>query len=83
MALLCNIGAVAAHFYMEAYRPSRGLIMLKELLLVAGALVGFTSLVLLPIVLRIRRVPPPTGVMVFAVFVGAAPILALLIHSTR
>ena len=83
MVLMCDVGAVAAHFYMEAYRESRGLVMLKELLLIAGALIGFLSLVLLPIMLRIRRVPPPTGVMVFAVCAAAAPILALLVHSTR
>lgn len=83
MVLLCNIGAVAAYFYMEAYRQTRGLVMLKEMLLIAGALIGFLSLVLLPIMLRIRRAPPPTGVMVFAVCAAAAPILALLIQSTR
>ena len=82
MTLLCNIVAVAVHFYMEAYRPTQGLVMLKELMLIAGAVVGFLSLVLLPIVLRVRRVPPPTGVMAFAVMVGAAPILALLIQAT-
>jgi hypothetical protein len=83
MVLMCNIAAVAAHFYMEMYRETRGLVMLKELMLIAGAIVGFLSLVLLPIMLRIRRVPPPTGVVVFAVCAAAAPILALLVHSTR
>jgi hypothetical protein len=83
MVLMCNIAAVAAHFYMEMYRETRGLVMLKELMLIAGALVGFLSLVLLPIMLRVRRVPPPTGVVVFAVCAAAAPILALLVHSTR
>lgn len=83
MVLMCNIAAVTAHFYMEMYRESRGLVMLKELMLIAGALIGFLSLVLLPIMLRVRRTPPPTGVLVFAVCVAAAPILALLVRATR
>lgn len=83
MVLLCNIVAVAAHFYMGMSRETRGLVMLQELMLIAGALIGFLSLVLLPIMLRIRRVPPPTGVLVFAVCAAAAPILALLIRATR
>jgi hypothetical protein len=83
MVLMCNIAAVAAHFYMEMYRETRGLVMLKELMLIAGAVIGFLSLVLLPIMLRVRRVPPPTGVVVFAVCAAAAPILALLVRATR
>jgi hypothetical protein len=83
MTLMCNVAAVAAHFYMEMYRETRGLVMLKELMLIAGALIGFLSLVLLPIMLRARRTPPPTGVMAFGVFVAAAPILALLVRATH
>jgi hypothetical protein len=83
MALLCDIGAVVAHFYADGYANARGALLFKELMLFSGAVIGFISLALLPIMLRVRRTPPPTGVMVFAVCVTAAPILALLLHATR
>jgi hypothetical protein len=83
MALLCDIGAVAAHFYAQGFANARGILMFKELMLFAAAVIGFISLALLPIMLKVRRVPPPTGVMVFAICVTAAPILALLLHATR
>ena len=53
------------------------------MLLFSAAVVGFVSLVLLPIMLKVRRVAPPSGLVVFAICVAAAPILAMLIHATR
>jgi len=83
MVLLCDVAAVAAHFYTQA-NPSAGRIaMLKELMLFAGAVIGFISLAMLPIVLRVRRVPPPSGVTAFAVCAAAAPILALIVRNMR
>jgi hypothetical protein len=59
------------------------MIMLRELVLLAAAIIGFVSLALLPIVFRVRRVPPPSGLTVFAVCAAAAPILALLVRNLR
>jgi hypothetical protein len=81
MALLCDLGAAAAHFYSAGYAESPGTLMFRELLLFAGAVIGIFSLVLLPIMLRVRRVPPPAGVIVFAVCVAAAPLVALVLRG--
>jgi hypothetical protein len=81
--LLCDIAAVAAYLYTQAYPHARSMVLLRELLLIAAAIIGFISLAMLPIVFRVRRAPPPSGVTVFAVCAGAAPILALLVRNLR
>lgn len=81
--LLCNLGAAAAHFYTQNYPTARSMIMLRELLLLAAAVIGFFSLAMLPAVFRLRRVRPPAGFTVFAICVAAAPILALILRNLR
>jgi hypothetical protein len=81
MTLLCDLGAAAAHYWSSGYANARGILLFREMLLLAGVVIGIISLMLLPIVLKVRRVPPPTGVMVFAVCVGAAPLVALLLRA--
>jgi len=83
MVLVCDIVAIAAHFYTESYPLARGINLLKELMLAGGAVIGFISLALLPIVLKVRRAPPPTGVMAFGLCAAAAPILALIVRNLR
>ncbi|HEX6962593.1 MAG TPA: hypothetical protein VF175_12045 [Lacipirellula sp.] len=83
MVLLCDIGAAAAHWWSRDYANSGGIALFKELLLFAGAAIGFVSLALLPIMLKVRRVPPPTGILVFAVCVAAAPMVAILAQNLR
>jgi hypothetical protein len=41
------------------------------------------SLCLLPVVLRSRRVPPPPGIIVFAIVAGVLPLLTLAIGLSR
>jgi hypothetical protein len=83
MVLLCDIGAAAAHYWSRDYANPGGIALFKELLLFSGAAIGFVSLVLLPIMLKVRRVPPPTGIMVFAVCVAVAPMIAILAQNLR
>jgi hypothetical protein len=83
MVLLCDIGAAAAHFWSRDYANPGGIALFKELLLFSGAMIGFIVLVLLPIMLKVRRVPPPTGIMVFAVCVAVAPMAAILAQNLR
>jgi hypothetical protein len=83
MVLMCDIVAIGAHFYTEHHPLARNMNLLKELMLFAGAVIGFVSLALLPIVVKVRRAPPPRGVMAFAVCAAAAPILALIVHNMR
>jgi hypothetical protein len=83
MVLLCDIAAIAAYYYTQAEPMARNIKLLKELLLVGGAVIGFVSLAMLPIVLRVRRSPPPRGVIAFAICAAAAPILALIVRNLQ
>lgn len=78
---LCDIAAVAAHLYAQANPQLGGARMLSQLLLFSAAGIGFISLMLLPAVFRLRRTPPPTGFLVFAVCSSLAPILALVVQA--
>ena len=79
----CNIASAAAHLYAEANPQLAGARMLSQLLLFSAAAIGFLSLMLLPAVFRLRRTPPPTGFLVFAVCSALAPILAVLVQSMQ
>jgi hypothetical protein len=81
--LLCNISAAAAQLYSRQHPDARGVLMLGEMLLLAGAVIGVLSLVLLPVVYRVRRVPPPQGLVVFAVCLAAAPLLTVIVRAVQ
>lgn len=53
--------------------------MLPGLLLLIALATGVLCLLLTPLAYRIRRVPPPGGVVVIAVAVGALPLVAVLL----
>lgn len=80
---LCDIAAVAAHLYSQANPQLAGARMLSQLLLFSAAAIGLLSLMLLPAVFRLRRTPPPTGFLVFAVCSALAPILAVLVQAMQ
>jgi hypothetical protein len=77
MVVACDLAAVAAHVYLLYNPTEKRAGMFGGLMLLSGALIGAGSLALLPVVYRLRRTPPPTGFVVFAVCAAAAPILAL------
>ena len=76
--LLCDLLAVAAHLLAGISDSPAPLTMLVRLLLIAGSIVGLLSLGLLPLILRIRQVPPPGGFITFSVFVAIAPLVVLI-----
>lgn len=78
--LLCNLTNLAAHFYLNSHPEAKRMELLQQLMLLAGALVGALSLIMLPILYRVRRVLPPTGFVVFGACVAAAPILTALMR---
>jgi hypothetical protein len=81
--VMCNIAAVAAQLYARGRPEARGALMLGEMLLISGAVIGVVSLVLLPVVYRVRRLPPPPGLVVFAVCAAVAPILAVVVRAVQ
>jgi hypothetical protein len=54
--------------------------MFSYLLLFAAFVIGLIALFITPVVLRSRRVAPPSGVTVFALVVAAAPIVLVAIE---
>ncbi len=82
-ALLCDVGAALTWWYAAAQPKATQIATLSGLLLFAAAVVGLVTLVLLPVVYRLRRQPPPVGFTVFAVAVSLAPLAALLFLALR
>jgi RsiW-degrading membrane proteinase PrsW (M82 family) len=83
MVVACDVAAIAAHLYLLRHPGERPVAVLAQLMLFGGAVIGLASLVLLPIVRSMRRVPPPTGFTVFAACSAAAPILALIARAVQ
>jgi hypothetical protein len=80
-ALVCQAGLVGARA-VEYYKPDlEALSVLGELLLLAALVFGVMSLVLAPIVLRLRRTPVPPGITIFAVAVGLTPLAIVVWRS--
>lgn len=76
--LACVCGALVARWIGLARLP-----ILAGLLLFAALVIGVISLGLGLIVYRVRNVPPPLGVYVFAVAVAALPIIVILVNVLR
>jgi membrane protein YdbS with pleckstrin-like domain len=75
--LACEVGFVFARWLAAG----DGLLaMLSHLLLFAAFVIGLVALFVTPVVLRSRRVAPPSGVTVFALVVAAAPIVLVAIE---
>jgi hypothetical protein len=81
--LMCDAGAVLAHGLAPRQADPRRLYLLGELLLLGGTAAGLLSLGLLPLVRRVRRTPPPQGLVAFSLCAAAAPMLALVLRAVR
>ena len=81
--LMCDVAAAAAHVFFRTYPDARGVGILCELLLFAGAAIGVASLLMIPVVMRLRKTPPPTGLIAFALCAAAAPILAIVLKQLQ
>ena len=75
--LVCEVGFFVAR-WLAGGRSS--LELLSQLLLFAAFVIGLIALFVTPVVLRSRRLPPPSGVTVFAVLVAAAPLVIVTIE---
>lgn len=83
MTLACDLTAAGAHFFVDGSEWSRVVALFRDLLLFGGAAIGALTLVLIPVVYRLRRVPPPNGFTAFAVCVSLAPVIALIARAVR
>jgi RsiW-degrading membrane proteinase PrsW (M82 family) len=83
MVVACDVAAIVAHLYLLRNPGERPVAVLAQLMLFGGAVIGVASLGLLPVVRKLRRVPPPTGFTVFAACAAAAPVLALIARAVQ
>jgi hypothetical protein len=82
--LACELAAGLAYLYViEFDRQAAGIQLLCTLLTFAACLIGLLSLLVCPVVLRTRRVPPPPRIVVFSVIVGFAPLIAVMFAAIR
>ena len=79
--IFCHLITLAAHGYVLLSPEAKKMLLLREMILFAGAVVGVLSMLLLPFVLRYRQVPPPRGVVVFGICLAIAPILVLVLRA--
>ena len=80
MTFVCELGAAAALGYCHFHPDAQAARLLAGMLLMGAFVVGVLLLVLTPVVVRIRRVKPPRGIVVFAVAVGAAPWVGIAVR---
>lgn len=71
-ALVCELGFLAARGFAGA-ESGGSMAVLMLLLLLASTIIGLGVLLLTPVVIKIRRDPPPRAIIVFSVVVGMAP----------
>jgi hypothetical protein len=81
--LLCDVGAFLMQLAAAALPGNRGVTIFRDLLLFGGLVAGVVTLALLPVVYRLRRVAPPTGVTAFAACAALAPMVALAVRALR
>ncbi|HVU89364.1 MAG TPA: hypothetical protein VHD36_18700 [Pirellulales bacterium] len=80
-ALVCELGFVAARAFLLLVNGEVPAIRaLAAMLFFAALVVGLVSLGLMVIVMRMRRDPPPRGIVAFAAVVGVLPVAALLVR---
>jgi hypothetical protein len=81
-ALVCELGFAVARWFASA-EPDGPLDVLAQLLLFAAAVIGLISLIAAPLAIKSRREPPPRGITVFALLVGAAPLAIMVAQMVR
>ena len=78
--LACELIGVAARLYARVAADARAAELLAGLMLLAALVFGLVSLALIPLVYRARRVPPPRGVTLMALVIGAIPLIVSLLR---
>lgn len=81
MTTLCEVAAFALGVWLRQWPAGANLELLRGILLFAAVVLGLVTLVLTLLVRRIRRVPPPPGVTLFAVVVAVVPLLTIVLQS--
>ena len=82
--LICEVAAAACHLYVvQIDRQAATIELFSGLLLFASFVVGSLSLIVCSVVLKSRREPPPRSILIFAVVVGVAPLVTVLLQAIQ
>jgi hypothetical protein len=73
---LADVVTITAHFYARSHPESKLAPAFEAVMLLTACVIGLASLALLVVVWRVSRLKPPTGFVVFAAIVAAAPVIA-------
>jgi hypothetical protein len=74
--------ASAGGYFLWDNRPNRNLVLFVNLMLFTSVVTGTLSLIVLPVVLRVRTVPPPKLVKWSGILIGALPLITILLIRT-
>jgi hypothetical protein len=77
-AALCEVGSAIA-LALRALGP--GMELAGRYFFFAALVMGALSLLLAAAVFKTRRVPPPRGITIIGLTIGALPLIALLLAS--
>ena len=77
--LLFELATVGFRWYYAAHPEAERLGALSDLLYLCAALGGCISLLILPLVWKLRRVKPPLGITLFAIIITALPIITMIL----
>jgi hypothetical protein len=81
---LCELAAAACHLYVVwGDRQARTVELFSGLLLFAAFVIGGLSLIVCSVVVKSRRDSPPRSILIFAVVVGIAPLVTLLLQAVQ
>lgn len=76
--LLASIAYAALWFTAPGGQITTPMVTIPFLLFFISAITGAICLLLTPLALKLRRIPPPRPVTIFALFAGAAPLAAVI-----
>jgi hypothetical protein len=83
IGLVSEIGAVAAMWYFNRQPEAKSIGAMGAVLYFTAFVAAIVSLVLLAVVYKARRAPPPLPIVVFALLVAAAPLVTLFVGLLR
>jgi hypothetical protein len=81
---ICEVAATGCHLYVVQFdRQAATIELFSRLLLFASFVIGILSLIVCAVVLKSRRESPPRSILMFAVVVGVAPLMTLLLQAIQ
>jgi hypothetical protein len=83
ICLVSEIGAVAAIWYFNRQPEAKSIGAMGGVLYFTAVVAAIVSLVLVGVVYKVRRAPPPLAVTIFALITAVAPLVAMLIGMLK